>query len=194
MKKIAYKNFVWTVNCPVHTWSWGESKLTDVTDSRMTVGWGWSYLWWIFSRRVCCTHHLHPCTPRMFCQRVSLSDHVLQHADTLNQVPGTSENTTHPVWGCTTWSCLWEGESNIEGASGRADVPTESTAWEELFLVSTLETPYLNSDISISQLPSNTHTFSNPFSPLSEISACFLARILHLYIFCTVFYFGLALP
>lgn len=135
-----------------------------------------------------------PAPSRMLCQDVSLSDHVLQHADTLGQVLGTSESTTHPVWGCTICSCLWEGESNIKGASGRADVPTESTAWEELFLESPLETPYPCRDTSMPQLPSNTHTYSNPFSHLPELSARFLACILGLYIFCTVLYFGLALP
>lgn len=125
---------------------------------------------------------------------VSLSDHVLQHADMLGQVLGTSGSTTHPVWGCTIWSCLWEGESNIKGASGRADVPTESTAWQELFIVSPLETPYLCSETSMSQTPSNTQTYPNPFSHLSELSTCFIACLLCLYIFCTMFYFGLALP
>lgn len=108
--------------------------------------------------------------------------------------PRNSGSTTHPAWGCTIWSCLWEDESNIQGASGRADVPTESPAWEELFIVSPLETPYLCSGTSMSQLPSNTHTYPNPFSHLSELSTCFIACILCLYIFCTVFYFGLALP
>lgn len=123
-----------------------------------------------------------PATPRMLCHHVSLSDHVLQHADTLGQVLGISESTTHPVSGYTIWSCLWKGESNTKGASGRADIPTESTAWEELFIVSPLEAPYLCSDTSMSQLPSNTHTYPNPFSHLSQRSTCLLACILCLYI------------
>lgn len=160
----------------------------------MTAERGWSYLCRILSRRACCPLHLHPCTSQDALSACSLSDHVLQHADSLGQVLGTSRSTTHPVWGWTIWSCLWEDESNIKGASGRADVPTESPAWEELFIVSPLETPYLCSGTSMSQLPSNTHTYPNPFSHLSELSTCFIACILCLYIFCTVFYFGLALP
>lgn len=135
----------------------------------MTVGRVWPYLCRIFPRRVCHLLISIPAPPgcsasMSACQTMSCS---CRHT---GPAPTNSRKHHPPCLGLHYLGLLTGGWLSIKGASGRADVATESTAWEELFLVSPQETPYLCSDTSMAQLPDTTHTYSSPFSHLSELS------------------------